>query len=159
MWPEKEYPDLVNRSAYYDPPPEHGGRAMTATIYIRELPTLGVNFDQAMRDCPGFDRQLTEFSSGSGNKSIGTATYRTTLTALDIPGVDGERQGMTVSESQFSSTGTSSTSPDEYRLLGVLRGVTFVVSASGGSNSSAAEVDRDLATLFNNQRRRILDAS
>lgn len=41
MWPAKEYPDVVHRSAYYDPPPEHGGQSMAATIFMHELPSLG----------------------------------------------------------------------------------------------------------------------
>jgi hypothetical protein len=156
MWPEKEYPDLVHRSAYYDPPSEHGGQSMTATVYMRELPALGPDFDTTVNDCPGFDTQLTEFSSSS--ESIGTAIDRTTLAALDIPGVDGEHHGYRVSEVHISSSGPSSTSPDEHRLVGILRGVTFVVSVFDGRDLGAAAIDRDLATLFNNQRHRILGA-
>lgn len=80
------------------------------------------------------------------------------MTAIDVPGVDGERHGYKFSELNMSSLGTSSTSPDEYRLFGTLRGVTFVVSLFDGSDIGTAAIDRDLATLFNNQRQRILDA-
>ncbi len=120
---------------------------MTVTIYMRDLPALGRNFDTTLRDCPSFDTQLTEYGSGSGSEPIGTATHRTTLTTIEVPGVDGDYHGYTSSELDMSSSGTSGTSADEYRLVGNLRGVTFVASLFDGSDIGSAAVDRNLATL------------
>ncbi|WP_179475846.1 hypothetical protein [Mycolicibacterium vinylchloridicum] len=156
MWPEKEYSDLVFQSAYYSPPPEHGGQSMDATIYMRDLPALGQDFDATVRDCPSFDIQSTEY--GSSGEPIGTGIDRTSLTQWDIPGVAGEHHGYKVSAADISSLGTSYTSPDEYRLVGKLRGITFVVSFFDGMGDGPATAGRDLATLFENQRQRILDA-
>lgn len=102
------------------------------------------------------DRTIT-FSTAISIKTH--VTY--TITTIDIGGVDGSHVALDIA-STFSDPDDPGKAPskgDWHFLIGLDRGMTFLVSYLSDSETTSASADAKLATLFNKQRQKIRSAA
>ncbi len=148
MWPDLQYPGVVEGVANYVPAERDSGKPTYRTdIYMRDLPAWGAEFDSTLSGCPHFNVEDSD------------SNHEATLAPLDVTAAHGDHHGYTTTTVRIPKDGGTTTRSVSHALTTTLRGVSFSVEATSDSDSADWDaIDKNLAELFNNQRQRILDA-
>lgn len=136
--PEDEYPGVVyGVSRYYSASSGPYGASFEAKVFMRELKAWDAEFTNVLAGCP---KKRTDTS------------VDTHYTPYSISGIDGE------AHVYQARRGDSDRRVPV--IVGVAQGVSIEVSVHAGEGKSyTPSLERDLVTLYNNQLRRILDAT
>jgi len=148
MWPDLQYPGIVEGMANYTPGEGDSERPRYYTdIYMRELTAWGSEFDSTLAGCTRFNVEDSD------------SNHEATLVPLDLAAAQGDHHGYSTTTVRIPKDGGSNTRSVSHTLTTTLRGISFSVEARSDSDMTDWNaVDQNLTVVFNNQRQRILDA-